>query len=104
MHVNIVHHAMIQYSLKKGLQKFRGKAENAVSKELLQLHMKDNFTPQVGEELSEELRKGALESLMFLKEKRDGTIKGRACADGRKQREGSTKSNATSTTVSLEAC
>jgi hypothetical protein len=65
--------------------------------------MKDAFAPQVGEELSEEQKKGALESLMFLKEKRDGTIKGRACADGRKQREGSNKSDATSPTVSLEA-
>jgi hypothetical protein len=40
---------------------------------------------------------------MFLKEKRDGSIKGRACADGRKQREESTKSDATSPTVALES-
>jgi hypothetical protein len=58
MHVNIVHHAMTQYSFKKGLKKFRGKAEDAVSKELLQLHMKDTFAPQVGEELSEEQKRG----------------------------------------------
>jgi hypothetical protein len=38
--------------------------------------MKDTFAPQVGEELSEEQKKGALESLVFLKKKRDGTIKG----------------------------
>jgi hypothetical protein len=40
---------------------------------------------------------------MFLKEKRDGSIKGRPCADGSNQREGSTKSDTTSPTVSLEA-
>jgi hypothetical protein len=40
---------------------------------------------------------------VFLKEKRDGSIKGRACANGRKQREGSTKSDATSPTVALES-
>jgi hypothetical protein len=40
---------------------------------------------------------------MFLKEKRDGSIKGRACADGRKQREGSTKSDTTPPTVALES-
>jgi hypothetical protein len=40
---------------------------------------------------------------MFLKENRDGSIKGRACAYGRKQREGSTKSDATSPTVALES-
>jgi hypothetical protein len=51
--------------------------------------------------LSPVQNKGALESLMFLKEKRDGSIKGRACADRRKQREGSTKSDPTSPTVAL---
>jgi hypothetical protein len=76
IHVNIVHHTTTQYSLKKGLTNFRGKAEDAASKELLQLHMNDTFAPQVGEELSEEQRKGGLESLMFLKKKRDGMIKG----------------------------
>jgi hypothetical protein len=64
--------------------------------------MKYTFTPQDASKLSKEQKK-ALESLMFLKEKRDGTTKGRACADGRKQQEGSTKSDATSPTVSLEA-
>jgi hypothetical protein len=32
LHANIVHHAMAQYSLKKGLEKFKGKAEEAMSK------------------------------------------------------------------------
>jgi hypothetical protein len=39
---------------------------------------------------------------MFLKEKRDGTIKRRTCADGRKKCEGSTKSDATSPMIALE--
>jgi hypothetical protein len=103
LHANIVHHAMMQYSLKKGFKKFPKKAEAAVTKELLQLHMKDTFTPMNGEKLTDVQRKAALESLMFLKEKRDGSIKGRACAGGRKQREGSIKSDATSPMVSLEA-
>jgi hypothetical protein len=34
-----VHHSMTQYSLKKGLNKFKNIGEEAVSKELLQLHM-----------------------------------------------------------------
>jgi hypothetical protein len=54
-------------------------------------------------DLTAKQKKSALESLMFLKEKRDGSIKGRACTDGRKQREGSTKSYATSPTVALES-
>jgi hypothetical protein len=40
---------------------------------------------------------------MFLTEKRNGDIKGRACADGRKQREDFSKQDATSPTVSNEA-
>jgi hypothetical protein len=101
LHANIVHHAITQYSLKKGFKKFPKKAKAAVTKELLQLHMKDTFAPINGAELTDEQKKAVLEYLMFLKEKRD--IRGRACADGRKQREGSTKSDATSPTVSLEA-
>jgi hypothetical protein len=102
-HATVMHHAMTQYSLKKGLRKFQKVGEAAVSKELRQLHMRDTFTPQKVEDLSEIQKRGALESLMFLKEKRDGSIKGRACADGRKQRETATPGDATSPTVSLEA-
>jgi len=40
---------------------------------------------------------------MFLKEKRDGTIKARGCADGRPQREYTRKEEVSSPTVSLEA-
>jgi hypothetical protein len=76
LHTTIAHHAMTQYLLKKVLKKLQGKAEDAVSKELMQLHMKDTFAPQDATELAEEKKKGALASLMFLKEKRDGTIKG----------------------------
>ena len=40
---------------------------------------------------------------MFLKKKRCGTIKGRGCADGRKQRAYVTKEESTSPTISTEA-
>jgi hypothetical protein len=85
-HATIMHHAMTQYSLKKGLKKFQKVGEAAVSNELKQLHMRETFTPQHSNDLSDSQKQKALESLMFLKEKRDGTIKGRACADVRKQR------------------
>ncbi len=48
-------------------------------------------------------RKGALRYLMFLKEKRCGTIKGRGCADGRPQRDYMTKQETSSPTVATEA-
>jgi hypothetical protein len=83
LHAMIMHHTMTQYSLKKGLKKFEKVGEEAVSKELLQLPMWDTFKPQSVKDLSSDQKKGALESLMFLKEKYDGTIKGRTCTDGR---------------------
>jgi hypothetical protein len=92
---------MTQYSLNRGLRKFKVKGEQAVEKELEQLHLKETFAPVEVKDLTPTQKKAALESLMFLKEKRDGSIKGRACADGRKQREGSTKSDAPSPTVAL---
>jgi hypothetical protein len=39
---------------------------------------------------------------MFLKRKRNGTIKSRGCADGRKQREYTKKEEASSPTVAIE--
>eukprot|EP00957_Ditylum_brightwellii_P115640 8820673-Ditylum_brightwellii.AAC.1 len=45
----------------------------------------------------------ALRYLMFLKEKRSGEVKGRGCADGRKQRVYKTKEEAHAPTVSTEA-
>jgi hypothetical protein len=72
LHANIVHHAMTQYSLKKGFKKFPKKAEAAVTKELLQLHMKETFAPMNGAKLTDVQRKAALESLMFLKKNEMG--------------------------------
>jgi len=48
-------------------------------------------------------KKKALRYLMFLKEKRDGTIKARGCSNGRSQCECTTKADTSSPTVSLEA-
>jgi hypothetical protein len=67
--VNIVHHTITQYSLKRGLKKFKEKGEAAVSNDRMQLHMKYTFTPQDATKLSMEQTSNALESLMFVKEK-----------------------------------
>ena len=40
-----MHHAMTQVSTTIGLKKFKENGENAVSKELLQLHTKSTFIP-----------------------------------------------------------
>jgi hypothetical protein len=53
--------------------------------------------------LSREDKKAALHYLMFLKKKRCGRIKGRGCADGRKQRSYINKEDASAPTVAIEA-
>ena len=52
-------------------------------------------------ELTKEEHQAALKYLMYLKEKRDGRIKGRGCADGRPQRLYTHKHDSTSPTASL---
>jgi hypothetical protein len=92
-----------QMSWKKGLKMFGDKGEEAIQKELQQIHDMEGFQPKHWYELSKEERAGALKYLMYLKEKRDGRIKGRGCADGRKQRAYIPKAEASSPTATLMA-
>ena len=75
----------------------------AVEKEMRQLHDRGVMIPVQKESLTLEQRKEALAYLMFLKRKRCGKVKGRGCADGRKQRAYIAKEEATAPTVSTEA-
>ena len=68
-----------------------------------QLHIKSTFLPLAAGDLNDREKDEALESLMFLKEKRDGSVKGKACVNGQKQRLGSSKEDATLPTVLLKA-
>jgi hypothetical protein len=52
MHTYLAHYAITQYSLKSGLNNFQKKGEHAVSKEFLQLHMRDTFQPRDTAKLS----------------------------------------------------
>jgi Reverse transcriptase (RNA-dependent DNA polymerase)/Zinc knuckle len=92
-----------QYSMKAGLKLFGDRGTEAVLKELKQLHDRDVMEPMDSSKMSREDRYRALSYLMFLKEKRDGAIKGRGCADGRKQRAYISKEEASSPTVTTEA-
>jgi hypothetical protein len=94
---------LTQHSVKKGLKKFGDAGVNAVLKELQQLHDRQVLDPKGPEEITIQERKDALRYLMFLKEKRCGTIKGRGCADGRKQREYTSKDETSSPTVAIES-
>ena len=94
---------MTQYNLKPGLKKFGIRGKATAMKELTSLHVMDTWTPMAAHELSREQRMRALSSLLFLKEKRTGDIKGRACINGAPQRAYIPKEDAASPTVSTES-
>ena len=77
---------VITYSLKKGIQKFGDKGRQAALKEMKQIHNGECFKPIHKETLNPTERKQALESLMFLTEKKSGAVKARHCANGSTQR------------------
>lgn len=93
----------IQYFLHEGLKRFGKVGDEAALNELKQLHQRDCFKPKYVEELSELQKKNALDTIVLIEEKRDGRVKGRAVADGRKQRGIVPKEEAASPTASLEA-
>ena len=92
-----------QMSMKKGLKVFGEKGYAAVKKEMQQLHDRKVMQPINRKDLSPAQKRQGLGYLTLLKKKRCGTIKGRGCADGRKQRAYITKEESTSPTISTEA-
>ena len=74
-----------------------------MNKELSQLHNRKVFKPVKLSELTQKEKQRAMSSLIFLTEKRDGTIKARACSNGSTQRSYINKQEAASPTVSTEA-
>jgi hypothetical protein len=103
LHTTLEHTVMTQYSVKKGLKIFGEAGVEAVVSELKQLHDRAVIEPVQASTLSREDKHKALAYLMFLKKKRTGKIKGRGCADGRKQREDLTKEEVSSPTVATES-
>jgi hypothetical protein len=59
--------------------------------------------PKSNDDITKDDKRKALKYLMFLKKKRNGVIKGRGCADGRKQRAYTSKEEASSPTVAIES-
>ena len=68
-----------------------------------QFHMRDTFIPKHYKDLDVVQRKAILESHMFLKENKNGDIKGITVAGGNKQRDFISKEDSRSPTVSTEA-
>jgi Reverse transcriptase (RNA-dependent DNA polymerase)/Zinc knuckle len=103
LHATLENIVMTQHSMKKGIKIFGNAGVDAVLKELQQLHDRKVLEPKDAMTMSREEKKASLEYLMFLKKKRNGTIKGRGCADGRKQRAYTAKEDASSPTVAIES-
>ncbi len=93
-----------QYILQKGLKKFGyERGSKATMKELDQLHRRTCYTPIDVSKMTPEEKRKAVEALMLLTEKRDGSIKGRLVYNGKKTRTWVRKEDAASPTASLEA-
>ena len=94
---------MVQYLIRAGIKKFKERREAGVSKELTQMHDMQVFWWICKDDLTYNEKKKALTLLMFLKEKRDKSVKARMCTDGRKQRRDWTKQQSTSPTMATES-
>jgi len=92
-----------QYNINKGLKIFGEAGAKAVVEEMKQLHDRAVIQPRLANMLTREEKQKSLQYLMFLKQKRCGRIKGRGCADGRKQRIYKTKEETSAPTVSVES-
>jgi hypothetical protein len=95
--------ALVHYSLGAGIKMFKERGEAGVTKELTQMHDMNVFRPVARDLLTKKERTKALSLLMFLKEKRDQSVKARMCKGGRKQRGDWTKQETTLPTISSEA-
>jgi hypothetical protein len=91
-----------QYALETGIKRFGKEGETAVTKELNQFNTYGVFKPQHARDLSDDNKKKALSSLIFLRQKKNGAVKVRSCANGNPQREHITKEEAATPTVTLE--
>jgi len=91
------------YSLKAGLKKFQESGKKATMGEMKQLEDRMVFYPIRVSQLTALERSRAMESLMFLVEKRDGRIKARFCANGSTQREYMEREDSASPTVMTDS-
>ena len=90
-------------SLHKGLKVWGEKGMAAVKAELSQIHFRNVFTPVDPSKLTYKEKSEALESHLFLEEKRNLEKKGRMVAGGNKQRDNTPKQEASSPTSHTEA-
>ena len=91
------------YSLRTALKKFKDKGKEATMGEMKQLDDRNVYYPIKVDELTPKERKRAMESLLFVVEKRDSRVKARFCANGSTQREYMDRDETASPTVMTES-
>ena len=92
-----------QYLVNKGLKIFGKRGRAAVIKEMKQLHDRTCFEPISIKDLTPDEKKKAMKALMFLTEKRDGSIKGRGVYNGKPTRQWLSREETASPTCSSES-
>ena len=92
-----------QYHINKGLKVFGEAGNKGVIKEIDQMLKRGAFGPILIQDLTEEERLKAFDSMMLLSEKEDGEVKGRFVGRGDQSQEFFTKEETASPTVSLDA-
>ena len=100
--VHMNHQFAQTFSLNKGIKEFGDRGHQAAFEEMKQLHDRVVFLPIKIEDLTPIERRRAMESLIFLTEKKDGRIKARTCANGSTQREYTNRDEAASPTAMTE--
>ncbi|KAG7372416.1 reverse transcriptase RNA-dependent DNA polymerase [Nitzschia inconspicua] len=100
---HIVGYMMTQMTATAGIKKHGQAAVDALFREFAQLDDKTVFEVLDSRTLTREQRRAALRAVNLIKEKRDGSIKGRSCADGRPQKALYSKEATASPTISIDA-
>jgi Reverse transcriptase (RNA-dependent DNA polymerase) len=92
-----------QMSAHKGIKKHGQAALDALRKEFLQFRALDVLEPLDAFTLTDEQKTESLRAISVIKEKRDGSLKGRTCADGSAQQGKFSKAETGSPTISNDA-
>ena len=91
------------YMLKKGLKVFKERGVHAAKAEVSQMHHWMCFYAMTVKELSHREQEWAQEGLLFLTEKKDGSVKGRLTYNGKKTQEWISKADKSSPTAHTES-
>ena len=95
---------MTNMSIKKSIKKLGIEPTMKSSRaEMKQIHMRDSFKPKLYHEMTQKQKARMVESFIFLKEKKDGTLKAQTVLGGNVQPDYITKDEASLPTAYTEA-